>query len=125
VPRYTYEPARSFKLSDGTLEGWKEEEGVIAASVAFEMDFEEDAWVVAMARGTRATEGYRSLFPIVTRVLIDFKDLPAAVDPADLSSLHQDPKVGASAWGLANPIFVDVDGDGFVAKYIREGISPL
>ncbi len=125
TPRYTYQPERSFKLSDGTLENWTEEEGVITASVTFEMNVAEDTWVVAMARGTPSTEGYRSLFPIVTYALVDAKDAPEIFDPADLTAFHADPRVGASAWGLANPIFIDADGGGFAAKYVREGISPL
>ncbi len=125
TPRYTYQPTKSYKLSDGTLTNWKEEGGVISASVTFEMEVDEDTWVVAMAKGTQSTDGYRSLFPIVTNALIDSADAPETFDPADLSSFHASEKVGASAWGLTNPIFIDVNGDGFTAKYVASGISPL
>ncbi|MFH1829388.1 MAG: hypothetical protein ABH871_01245 [Pseudomonadota bacterium] len=125
MPRYTYQPSKTFKLSDGTLADWKEEDGVITASVSFDMEVDEDTWVVVMARGTRSTEGYRSLFPIVTNVLADPTDTPETFDPADLASFHTDSKVGASAWALTNPIFIDVNGDGFTAKYVKSGISPL
>jgi len=126
VPRYTYSPAKSFKLSDGTLTDWSEsEEGLISATVSFQLDVSEDTWVVVMARGTPETEGYRSLYPIVTDALVDREDGPEVFDPADLAPLHADANVGAPAWAIANPIFMDADGDGFVAKYVREGISPL
>jgi len=125
LPKYTYQPAKAFRLSDGTLADWKEEGGVITASVTFEMEVDEDTWVVVMARGTRATEGYRSLFPVVTSVLVDPAKDPESFDPADLSAFHADERVGASAWTLANPIYMDVDGDGFTAKYVKSGVSPL
>jgi hypothetical protein len=125
LPRYTYEPVKTFSISNGTLAGWKEENGVITASLTFDLDVDEDTWVVVMARGTRSTAGYRSLFPIVTSALIDEKDAPDDIDPSDLTAFHADKRVGASAWAMANPIFIDVEGDGFVAKYVAEGISPV
>ncbi len=125
LPRYTYQPTKSFRLADGTLESWKEEEGVITASVTVTLEVSEDTWVAALARGTRSTEGYRSLFPIVPNALVDSAKPPATFDPADLSGFHASDEVGASAWGLANPIFIDVEGNGFTAKYVREGYSPL
>ncbi|HPW44774.1 MAG TPA: CehA/McbA family metallohydrolase [bacterium] len=117
LPKYTYNTSRVFRLSDGTLENWSEEGGVINASLSFKMNFSEDSWVVALARGTRKTDGYRSLFPVVTNVLVKSGNEPEEFDPADLSSFHVDKKVGAVAWGLSNPIYVDVDGDGFQAKW--------
>lgn len=125
IPRYTYEPTRAFRLSDGTLENWKEKDGVISADVTFEMTVNEDTWVVALARGTKNTKGYRSLFPIATKALIKETDVPADVDPANLALTHADPKVGAPGMAFTNPIFVDVDGDGFQSKYVRDGSSPL
>lgn len=125
VPRYVYDPIRTFKLSDGTILNWKEEGGRITAGVQFEMDVDEDTWVVAVARGTRGTKGYHSLFPIVMDVLVDKKSLPETFDPQDLSAFHGDKGVGAPAWGMTNPIFIDQDGDGFKAKYVRNGMSPV
>lgn len=124
-PRYAYEPVKSFKLSDGTLTGWKEENGAISATVIVDLEVSEDTWVVAIARGSKGTKGYRSLFPIVTHAIADDKDQPEVFDPADIVSLHADSKIGASAWGFTNPIFIDADSDGFTAKYVREGISPI
>ncbi|HPM41404.1 MAG TPA: hypothetical protein PLY45_03100 [bacterium] len=125
TPVYTYAPARSFRLLDGTLASWKEEGGVITATVTFDLDFTEDSWVVAVARGTKGTKGFRSPFPVVTKVLSDGAAGPEGFDPADLSGFHSDKGVGAFAWGFTNPIYVDADGGGFTAKYVREGISPV
>lgn len=125
LPRYGMEPVKAFRLSDGTLESWKEEGGAITATVTFELNVLEDTWVVAAARGSKSTKGYRSLFPIVTHATASDQQPPEAFDPADLASLHADARIGAAAWGFTNPIFIDADGGGFMAKYVREGISPL
>lgn len=125
IPRYTYTPAKTFKVSDGTLTNWKEENGVISASVTFDLDVSEDTWVVAVAHGTKTTKGYRSLFPIVTHVLIDDSKAPETFDPANIEALNADNRVDGAAWGLTNPIFIDFDGDGFKAKYVRDGTSPV
>ena len=123
LPRYTYQPTHSFRLLDSSLRNWKEENGVIVAQVTKQITVDEDTWIVVMARGTRLTEGYRSLFPIVTNVTSEKLE---ELDPADLSSVHSDSRVGAPAWGLTNPIYLDADGDGeFKAKYVRDGRSPL
>ncbi len=126
VPRYGYEPSLSYRLYDQTLTTWKEENGVITAGVDVNMKVGEDSWIVVLVRGTKETEGYRSLFPLVTNVLIDGSKKPSNFDSLDLASFHSDPNNGAFAFALANPVFVDADGDGkFTAKYVREGTSPL
>ncbi|MFA4874680.1 MAG: CehA/McbA family metallohydrolase [bacterium] len=125
MPRYSYQPTKTFSVAEGSLTGWKQENGVITASVTFDLNVDEDTWVVVMARGTRATSGFRSLFPIVTRALVDEAKAPDTIDPTNLTAFHTDERVGASAWALANPIFIDMDGDGFTAKYVKQGISPI
>jgi len=125
APVYSYEPSKSFRLMDGTLESWKEDGGVITASVTFDMEVTEDTWVVAVARGTKGTKGFRSPFPIVTRAILDSSVQPEGFDPSDLTAFHADEGVTSTAWGITNPIFMDADGGGFAAKYVREGISPI
>ncbi|MBT3182113.1 MAG: hypothetical protein HN337_06375 [Deltaproteobacteria bacterium] len=124
IPRYTYSPTMTFKLSEGTLESWAEEDGAITAKVTFDIEVSDDTWIVALARGTRKTEGYRSLFPIITNVLKESGNAPDTFDPADLTEFHSDKKIGASAWGMTNPIYMDVDGDGFEAKFVHEAGLP-
>jgi hypothetical protein len=126
VPKYGYEPSQSYRLYDETLPTWKEENGVITAQVDATLDVSEDTWIVVLVRGTKETSGYRSLFPIVTNVLIDADKKPANFDPLNLQAFHTDPNNGAFAFALANPVFVDADADGkFTARYVREGTSPL
>ncbi len=126
VPKYGYEPLQSFRLKDKTLTNWKEENGVITAQVDTKITVGEDTWIVVLVRGTRDTEGYRSLFPVVTDVLADPAKKPKTFDPVNLAPFHAAEEVGAFAFALANPIFIDADGDGvFTAKYVKEGTSPI
>jgi len=118
IPQYTYAPLLSFKLSDGTLTEWHEDDGVISATVMVDLHVAEDTWVVAFARGTKDTSGYRSLFPMVTQVLVDSDKYPNHFDPMDLSTFHTDSTVGASAWAMTNPIFIDSDDNGFRASHV-------
>lgn len=120
VTRYYYEPTEVFSLSEGTLTEWKNEEGLISASVDFSMEFSKDTWVVVFVRGTKDTEGYTSLFPFVTRALVDADnpmELPEDVIAGNINMLAL---TGAPAWGFTNPIFVDVDGGGFQALYSNQ-----
>lgn len=126
VPRYTYQPAERFRLADGSLNSWKEEDGIITAEVQTTIRVDEDTWVVVFVHGTKDTAGYRSLFPVAPAVLIDEKKYPVTFDPADLASFHEDANVWAPAWALANPIFIDFDSDGvFTAPHVASGLSPL
>lgn len=125
VPYYTYKPTHAYRLSDGSLESWKEEDGVITAEVELTLSVEEDTWAVVLVRGTRDTTGFKSLFPLKTNVLIDPDKKPENFDPLDLDTIHTSPLAGAFAFALANPIFIDADNDGvFTARYVREGTSP-
>lgn len=115
IPRYYYEPTKSFSLKDGTLSDWRQEDGVIKASVEFDMVFDRDAWVVVFVRGTEGTEGYRSLFPFVTHALVDPDNPSSLPENMDMGNLNMLSLTGAPAWAFTNPIFIDIDGAGFEA----------
>jgi hypothetical protein len=131
VPKFYYEPNEIFTTSDGSLANWKEEDGVISATLEFTMDVDEDTWVVVFVSGNQGTEGFRSMFPLVTKSIADPTKM--GKPPADwtLDGLIKDSHMASSAWAFANPIFIDVDGDAngdgnpFEAKYVKSGISPV
>lgn len=93
--------------------------GVRKVSLSHNFHFSEDTWIVVVVRGT---SGSRSLFPYVT------KAANTDVEPGNfLDTLESNPAQigGIRAFGFTNPMFVDVDGGGFQAKHIRDGLSPL
>lgn len=93
--------------------------GVRKAEISKNFNFSEDTWIVVVVRGTPAV---RSAFPYVT------KEANVDIDPAVfLDKLETDPAAigGIAAFAFTNPIFVDVDGNGFESLYIRDGTSPL
>lgn len=130
MPRYVYQPTQVYRLSDGTLKTWKEENGMISATLELTIEAKKDTWIVAFARGTRETKGYKSLFPFSTHVAKDKNPAPLAA-PLTLDAFHTHPALDAPAWALTNPVFIDVDGDAnndgnpFEALYVQEGISPM
>ena len=130
LPKYVYQPTQVYRVSDGTLKTWKEENGMISATLTLTIEAKKDTWVVAFARGTRETKGYKSLFPFAPHVVKDKNPAPLAA-PLTLDAFHTHPALDAPAWALTNPIFIDVDGDAnndgnpFESLYIQEGTSPL
>jgi hypothetical protein len=130
MPRYTYQPTQVYRLSNGTLKEWKEEEGLITATLELAIEAKKDTWVVAFVRGTRDTPGYKSLFPFSPHAVKD--KAPAALPaPLTLDQFHTHPALDAPAWALTNPIFIDVDGDAngdgqpFEGLYVQQGVSPF
>jgi hypothetical protein len=89
--------------------------------------------VVVVVRGSNQVRGQ---FPYVTKYV-----KPAPTDSTSgniipgnptspdkfLDTLDNDPvKLGGiPAFALTNPMYVDVDGNGFESIYIRDGTSPL
>ncbi len=129
-PHFSYHPYKNFRLRDGTLTSWEEKNGVIHAVVEFSMTLDHDTWVMAFARGTTDTPGFRSLFPMATHSHGgDGKQPDHAA--ASLQELAADSALAVPAWGFTNPIFFDIDGDTngdgnpFEALYVKQGKSPL
>lgn len=131
LPHYSYQPLASFRLADGTLTEWTEAEGVIHAVVEYAVEWKHDTWLVAMARGTAGTEGFRPLFPVATRGMAEDGVQPEITAEFTLEDFYADPTVAIPAWALTNPIFFDVDGDTnhdgdpFEALWVKRGWSPL
>lgn len=129
-PRFVYQPVKKFRLRDGTLKDWTEKHGVIRAVVEVPMTFDTDTWVVAFARGTPTTPGFRPLFPLAVHNRAKAGEQPTTAHQT-LAEYYADPLMAVPAWGFTNPIFIDVDGDTnndgnpFEALYIKRGWSPL
>ncbi len=93
--------------------------GVRKAILSRGFNFSQDTWIVVMVRGSN---NVRSLFPYVTK--------GADTDVAQgnfLDTLDNNPTLigGVRAFAFTNPMFVDVDGNGFIAKHVQSGISPI
>lgn len=131
VPKFYYEPSYIFTTSDNSLSNFKVENGVITASVDVELNVDEDTWVVVFVSGNQGTEGWRSLFPFVTKSVADPTRMAKPSDDWTLESLSRNRNMKTSAWAFTNPVFIDIDGDVnndgvlFESKYIRNGLSPL
>jgi len=96
------------------------EDGVRRATINQAFDFNEDTWIVMVVR---SSNNVKSMFPIITKG-ID----PTKVTQADFfNKLQNAPHTigGVKAFAFTNPVFIDVDGNGFVAKYVASGVSPL
>lgn len=93
--------------------------GVRRATLSKTFNFPEDTWVVAVVRGSN---GVRSLFPYVTRGASNSVTPGSFLDILDVNPAQIG---GIRAFAFTNPMFVDVDGNGFEAKHIRDGQSPL
>ncbi|PIR17472.1 MAG: hypothetical protein COV46_04060 [Deltaproteobacteria bacterium CG11_big_fil_rev_8_21_14_0_20_49_13] len=131
IPKFYYEPSYIFTTSDGSLSHWSNKNGVITASLDLDMDVKEDTWIVVFVSGNQGTEGWRSLFPFVTKSVADPSKMAKPAEDWTLDKLASDKNMKTSAWAFANPIFIDVDGDTngdgdpFEAIYIKNGLSPL
>jgi len=96
----------------------------------------EDSWIVVLVKGS---DNAHTLFPYAPKA-VNTQGAELAPTPSGfLSTLaneladtvnHVAPSLpdkigGSKAFAFTNPIFVDVDGDGWKAKYVRSGQSPL
>jgi hypothetical protein len=92
----------------------------------------EDSWILVFVRGSDKAQ---SLFPYAPAGVKtqgpglapeQFLDTFEAQQASLLSPIPGPDLLGGfKAFAFTNPIFVDVDGDGWQAKWVREGISPL
>jgi hypothetical protein len=130
-PQFTYRPVARYSLRDATLPSWKESDGLITATITRDMKFSNDTWVVVVARGTQKTDGFRSLFPVVTYDLAAPGVQPPLEGDMALEEFYADEQLAIPAWAFTNPIFFDTDGDSngdgkiFEALWLKQGLSPV
>lgn len=115
--KYFMQP--SVKLKRGIDFNQTLADGLRSVTLTRQFNFDEDTWIVILARGTNNSRG---LFPFVTRAIDDTVDQGQVLARLESGSKSISP---IKAFAFTNPIFVDVDGDGFKAKHIRNGKSPL
>ncbi len=133
-PRYIYDPTVRYKRGGGdraeamtpTVSGGKRE-----VTLNRTIPLTEDSWIVVLVKGS---DNSRTLFPYAPKAV---NTVGSDVSPdhfldtldAERNSPATGPgpnKIGGGrAFAFSNAIFVDVDGGGWQAKYVRSGQSPL
>jgi hypothetical protein len=128
-PRYMMKPLVSYHKGIGGEFDLNQTvaNGVRKALISRDFQFSEDTWIVVMVRGSNSV---RTTFPYVPKgaIVADDKDPNAPTAPAKfLETLDNHPEKigGIRAFAFTNPMFVDVDGNGFESIYVRDGTSPL
>lgn len=132
APQYQYSPTYLFSTTDQSLilEGKLGSDGKVIAkkgTVTQTITISQDSWIVAMVRGSGGT---RSLFPLVP-VGLDSAKIPFDTDFFTRIPGTVDAIGGIPAFAIANPIFVDIngdtnnDGEPFEGISIQNGSSPL
>jgi hypothetical protein len=133
IAKYFMTPLVSFHKGDtgDTALNQTVSGGVRKAVLSKDFHFTEDTWVVVLVKGSDQVRGQ---FPYVTKYVKITQDAQGKQVPSSptspnnfLDTLDNDPvKIGGlPAFALTNPMYVDVDGDGFQSIYIRDGTSPL
>ncbi len=133
-PRYIYDPTVRYIRGGGdraeamtpTVSGGKRE-----VTLNRTIPVSEDSWIVVLVKGS---ENARTLFPYapkaVNTVGMDvspdhFLDTLDAERNSPATGPGPNKVGGGRAFAFSNAIFVDVDGGGWQAKYVRSGQSPL
>jgi hypothetical protein len=129
-PKYIYSPTASFKRGGGDgAEPFTQTitDGTRSVTIHKTLHLDEDSWIVVMVKGSDLAH---TLFPYAPKAV---NTIPDEVSPAhfldtldgERSTEGSPDKIGgAKAFAFSNPIFVDVDGNGWVAKHVADGKAP-
>lgn len=129
-PKYLYSPNVTFKRNGGagtepltqTISG-----GVRSVNLSKTVHLTEDSWIVIFVKGS---DQAHTIFPYAPKAVnTKAADVSQAnfLDTLDteISTEGSPDKVGgAKAFAFTNPIFVDIDGNGWVAKHVADGKAP-
>ncbi|MBL7685560.1 MAG: CehA/McbA family metallohydrolase [Deltaproteobacteria bacterium] len=130
-PRYIYSPLVKFKRGGGggtELLNQSVSAGKRIADISKALSLSEDSWIVVMVKGG---DGARTLFPYAPKAVNTKADNVAPAQfldtlDAEYSAEGVPSKIGGSkAFAFSNPILVDIDGNGWQAKYVKAGKSPF
>ncbi|MCP5467917.1 MAG: hypothetical protein H7A32_01445 [Deltaproteobacteria bacterium] len=94
------------------------ENGVRKASISRSFNFTEDTWIVVVVHGDNQVY---STFPMGTKIAN--KDV-APENFLVQFAINRTNIGGSPTYAFTNPMFVDVDGDGFKALHVADGTSP-
>ncbi len=130
-PKYLYSPDVLFNKNGGggslsfvqTIAN-----GARSANLSTTLQLTEDSWVVVFVKGSDTAHTIFPYAPKAVNTVADEVSPSKFLDTldAELAVEGSPDKIGGSkAFAFTNPIFVDVDGNGFEAKYIKDGKSPL
>ncbi len=93
--------------------------GLRQITLKYNANLDQDTWFVVVVRNDQG----KTMFPLMTKE-IDPEKAPKA-NFLNLLETQAQNIGGVKAFAFTNPIFVDTDGNGFTAKYIANGKSPL
>lgn len=134
-PKYMYQPTVTYKRGGGAgteVLNQTLASGVRRSSISRDITVEEDSWIVVMVRGGTNAHSIFPYSPIwVNKTgealspanFLDTLDAQRVTTPT--ANPAPDRLGGNKAFAFTNPIYVDIDGNGWQAKYVRNGISPL
>lgn len=134
-PKYLYAPNLVFKRGGGggaQILTQTVSNGARSASINQAITLNEDSWIVVLVRGS---DGAHTIFPYAPKAVNTDDDTLSPenfldtfdAQRATTATISPSPDVigGSKAFAFTNPILVDIDGNGWQAKYVRSGQSPL
>lgn len=134
-PKYLYSPNYTFKRGGGggaQILTQAVSNGARSAVINQSITLNEDSWIVVMVRGSDQAHTIFPYAPKAVNTQGDSLNPEHFLDTLDAqrattATLSPSPDVigGSKAFAFTNPIYVDIDGNGWQAKYVRSGVSPL
>jgi len=134
-PKYLYAPNLIFKRGGGggaQILTQSVSNGARTAVINQPITLTEDSWIVVLVKGS---DQAHTIFPYAPKAVNTQGDTlsPAHfldtldAQRATTATISPSPDVigGSKAFAFTNPILVDIDGNGWQAKYVRSGQSPL
>lgn len=134
-PKYIYSPNFTFKRGGGggaQILTQNVAGGARTVTINQSIVLNEDSWIVVLVKGS---DGAHTIFPYAPKAVNTQGDNLTPVNflntleaqRTTTANLNPAPDVigGSKAFAFTNPIYVDIDGNGWQAKYVRNGVSPL
>lgn len=134
-PKYVYQPVVRYQRGGGAgneILNQTIAAGLRRTSINQDILLNEDSWIVVMVRGGNSAHSIFPYSPIWVNQEGDALNQANFLNTFDAqrettASLSPTPDRfgGNKAFAFTNPVYVDIDGNGWQAKYVRSGQSPL